>query len=459
VAAWTECWRGCTNIQAGILAKLVERILRRLGSVISRIQFRLRQAYPIGIAFLLSAGAFLWRRLMFRTTFIAISGSVGKSTATASLGTILSAHYATNWLPGGRNHRRILAETILRTRFRHRFTVIEVGTRAPGALKKAAWMIAPDIVVKLRVLNVHSHAFPSLEDMAAEKAQLLSRLGRRGLAILNADDPRVLSMGVQRRGPLRTFGTSPEAFVTASEVSSKWPRRLSFRVRCGHESSSVETNLVGEQMLTSALSALTAAVCCGVPLAQAAACFKEIQPVPGRMQPMQLPNGVTVIRNEYNAVLATFEAALEVMRDAEGCRRIVIVGDVLDSGLSERARFRHLGLQVAGAADMGIFVGRSSIASVKGAIAAGMNQDSAVAFKMLPDAVNFLKLELRAGDLVLLHGWAGRHLERLILAQLGSISCWVERCNKIMQCESCPELKLVRLPVRETGSGAPQDQA
>jgi UDP-N-acetylmuramoyl-tripeptide--D-alanyl-D-alanine ligase len=134
---------------------------------VSQIKFRLRRAYPIGVAYLLSACAFLWRRLMFRTTFIAISGSVGKSTATASLGAILSAHYPTNWTPGGGNNRRTLAETILRTRFRHRFTVIEVGTRAPGALRRAAWMIAPNVVVMLRVLNIHSNAFPTLEEMAA----------------------------------------------------------------------------------------------------------------------------------------------------------------------------------------------------------------------------------------------------------------------------------------------------
>jgi UDP-N-acetylmuramoyl-tripeptide--D-alanyl-D-alanine ligase len=426
---------------------------------VSQIKFRLRQAYPIGIAYLLGACAFLWRRLMFRTTFIVIGGSVGKSTATACLGSILSAHYPTNWTPGGRNNRRILAATILRTRFRHRFTVIEVGTRAPGALQRAAWMIAPDIVVMLRVLNVHSNAFPTMEDMAAEKAQLLSRLGKRGLAILNADDPRVLAMGANCRGPVRTFGASPEAFVTASGVSSKWPRGLSFRVRCGQESSWVETNLVGTHMLTSALAALTAAVCCGVRLEQAGAGFQEIQPVPGRMQPMQLPNGVTVIRNEYMGSLPTFEAALEVMRDAETCRRIVIVGNVLDSGLSERGRYRHLGLQVARSADMGIFIGRSSGTAVNAAVGAGMNRDSARAFKSLPDAAGFLKLELRAGDLVLLHGWVERHLERAILAQLGSISCWVERCPKLIQCERCPELKLVRLPVPESETGAPRDQA
>ena len=320
-------------------------------------------------------------------------------------------------------------------------------------------MIAPDIVVMLRVLNTHSNAFPTIEDMAAEKAQLFSRLGKRGLAILNADDPRVLAMGANCRCPVRTFGASPEAFVAASGVSSKWPRRLSFRVQCGPESSCVESNLVGEHFLTSALAPLTAAVCCGIPLPEAAACFKEIQPVPGRMQPVQLPNGVTVLRNEYSGRLPAFEAALDVMRDAESRRRIVIVGDVLDSGLSERGRFRHLGREVARAADLGIFIGRSSNSSISAAVEAGMHRGSALAFKTLPDAANFLKSELRAGDLVLLHGWVERHLERAILAQLGSLSCWLERCPKFMQCERCPELKLIRLPVPEAETGVSRDQA
>jgi UDP-N-acetylmuramoyl-tripeptide--D-alanyl-D-alanine ligase len=220
----------------------------------------------------------------------------------------------------------------------------------------------------------------------------------------------------------------------------------------------VETNLLGEHLLPSALAAITAAVCCGVPLSQAAARFQEIQPVPGRMQPMHLPNGVTVLRNEHNGVMHTFEAALEVMRGAEACRRIVIVGDVLDSGMAERARYRHLGVQVARSADMGIFIGRSSRTSVNAAVEAGMNPDSALTFKTLPEAVNFLKQELRAGDLVLLHGWVGRHLERLILAQLGSISCWLERCTKLIQCESCPELKLVRWPDPAARAGVPRDR-
>ncbi len=395
------------------------------------------------IVLLLSGLAFVWRRLMFRTTFIAITGSVGKSTTTALLGTVLSDHATTNWLPGGNNNRLALARTILRTRFRHRFTVIEVGTRAPGALRRAAWMIAPNMVVMLGVRNLHSNAFPTLEDMAAEKAQLLSRLGKRGVAILNGDDPQVLAMRSRCRGPVRTFGLAAGSFVTASEVSAKWPSRLSFRVRSGDESVAVNTNLVGEHMVHAALGCLAAAVFYGVPLAGAGASLKKVDPVPGRLQPMLLPNGVTVLRDDFNATLPTFEAALAVLRDADAPRRIVIAGDLLDTGQPEGPRALRLGKMAGAVADMAVFIGPRSNLSRKGAIDAGCT--AAFSFRALPEAARFLKAELRAGDLVLLKGWAGRHLERVMLAQLGSLSCWVVRCHKLMLCEDCAELKLVTI--------------
>lgn len=416
-------------------------------NIAQRIRMAITPALDLALAYLLSACAFVWRRVMFRTTFIAITGSVGKSTTTACLGTILSAHYPTNWSPGGRNHRRVLAEIILRTRFHHRFTVIEVGTRAPGALRRAAWMIAPDVVVMLRVLNVHSNAFPTLHDMAHEKAQLLSRLGRKGMAILNADDPLVMAMASPRIGQVRTFGLSPAATVTASDVSSPWPQRLRFTaVTEAQPPVIVQTPFVGKHLLNSSLAALTAATACGVPLAKAASPLATVEPVSGRMSPVTLPNGADFIDNSFNSTLPAFDAAMDMMRDAKASRRVVIAGDLLDAPMSERGRARYIGTAVAGVADVGIFLGRSADSAVSAATHAGMARPSAHTFKTLPDAVSFLRSELRPGDLVLLHGWTSRHPERVLWALLGDIACWRAQCHKAMRCDECPELQLVRFP-------------
>jgi UDP-N-acetylmuramoyl-tripeptide--D-alanyl-D-alanine ligase len=412
----------------------------------ARRVFRGRAAYLF--EYFVSAAAFVWRRLMFRTTFVAITGSVGKSTTTACLGSVLSAHFPTNWWPGGGNARGFLTRTVLRTRFRHRFTVIEVGTRAPGALRRAAWMIAPDVVVVLRVLNVHSNAFPTLDDMAVEKAQLLSRLGRRDTAVLNADDPRVLAMAGGSVARVRTFGVSPDSFVVADQVSAVWPQRLTFRAQCGDQSAHVETNLAGEHMLIPVLAALAAAVCCGVSLEKAASAIRNVEPVPGRMSPTLLPNGACIIRDDFNATLPTVKSGLDFLAQAQVSRRIVIVGDVLDAGRTVRPRFRDLGFRVAQAADVAVFMGKYGRIAAKSAVEAGMTKASVHAYDDIKDAAAFLKSELRFGDLVLSKGWQGRHIERICLSQLGNIACWKERCPKMVPCEMCPELKLVPFPQR-----------
>jgi len=388
---------------------------------------------------------------MFRTTFIAITGSAGKTTTAHCVGAILSTHYPTNWTPGGRNARTHLALNVLRTRIHHRFAVIEVGTRAPGALRRAAWMIAPDIAVVLTVLGLHTNAFPTLDEMAAEKEQLLSRLGKRGLAILNADDARVRDMGTRCRGQVRTFGCTVDATLRGSEISSVWPRRLSFGADYAGESRRVETQLVGEHMATPALAALAVAVSCAVPLSQAAAALGSVPPVPGRMQPMTLPNGVTVLRDDFNASFSTLEPGLRVMHTAEASRRIVILGDVLDSPLTVRPRMRELGRKVAASADVGVFIGTVSKVAAKAASEAGLKQ--AFACRNLREAAAFLQRELRPGDLVLVQGWTAHHIERVVLAQTGTISCWIERCDKLILCEQCSELKLV--PLR-AGPNAPE---
>ena len=143
---------------------------------------------------LLGAASFVWRRLMFRTTFIAVTGSLGKTTSTRGIATVLSSSFSTNVTREGRNSRPNLALTILRTRPRHKFTVIEIGTKRPGALRRAAWQFGPDAVVILNVARVHTDRYATLDLIAAEKAQLMSRLGSTGLAILNGDDPRVRAM-------------------------------------------------------------------------------------------------------------------------------------------------------------------------------------------------------------------------------------------------------------------------
>lgn len=388
----------------------------------------------------------LWRLLMFRTTVIAITGSAGKSTTTALLGEILSRHYSTNWLPGGRNSHPNLVKTLLATRWHHRYTVIEVGTREPGTIPRLAWLVQPDIAIVTQVLHFHSNRFPSIESVAVEKAALPAWVGRRGAVFLNADNPHVAAMASRCRARVFTFGHTEDAYLRISDTHSAWPERLRLTAHHGGQSILVQSQMIADHMATPIAAALAVAIHCGVSLPDAAQVVAAVEPVNGRLRPMTIPSGAVVWRDDHNSSLPTLVVALEALRKAQATRRIVVVSDVVDSHLPNRPRMRHVGRIVAESADVAVFMGKD-YAKVAAAEArqAGLAPDCVA---VLPDWIalrDWLRLHSRAGDLILLNKWMKAHLERAVLAQLGEISCYLPECHIVDCCEECPKLGLVTI--------------
>lgn len=393
---------------------------------------------------LLYALAYLWRRMLFRTTFIAITGSVGKTTAKECMAAILSTQFSTASTLNNQNDRYGVPRTILRVRPWHRFAVIEMGTDGPGLIKRSAQLVRPHVAIVLTVARSHTKVFSSLEEIAVEKSSLLDAVLPSGLAILNADDSSVRLMASSCRCQVKTFGLSPGQDLWADEVSSAWPEPLTLRVHTRSEVEWVRTKLVGRHWANSVLAGIAGALACGVPLKAAAAAVANVEPFPARMQPIKLPNGATMIRDELNGSYDTWQAAVKVLGDSQAARRVLVMSDVSDwhkKSMKARDRNKELGRIASRVAEVAIFVSEHAHHAVKAAVAAGMHPDSVHGFTNLLKAAEHLKSELRHGDLVLLRGRATDHLSRICFAQFGEIGCWKTHCGKTIVCDHCNELR------------------
>ena len=407
--------------------------------------FRLQQRrFPewfwILLYFPVVALASVWRTLMWRTTVIAITGSVGKSTAKECLAAILSAHAPTVKTRDSANGRTGIPWTLLRIRPWHRFAVVEVGIDRPGVMWRSALLVRPDVAVLLGVARTHTKSFPTLDATLREKAKLFARLRRGGTAVLNIDDPRLAALAERIPHRTVTFGGSEAADIRGSGASSTWPKRLHFTVSAGQERRRVRTALVGDHWMPAVLGAIAAAAACNVPLESAVAALEDVQPFPGRMQPAPLPNGAVILRDEYNGSLETFQAAFAVLRDARSKRRILVISDCSDFPKSGRQRSRYYAQVARECADMLIFIGERGAYGVGRALREGMPAGAVHAFYDLQEAAGFLRRELREGDLVLLRGRTEHHLSRLYFEQLGSVQCRKHRCPLRFVCDRCPEL-------------------
>jgi UDP-N-acetylmuramoyl-tripeptide--D-alanyl-D-alanine ligase len=391
---------------------------------------------------LLYAVAYLWRCLLFRTTFIAVTGSVGKTTTKECIAVVLSARFSTVKTLRNQNDRYGVPRTMFRVRPWHRFAVLEVGSDQPGLMRTHARLVRPHITVVLAIARQHTRAFSSLEETATEKAQLLRQMSSRGVAILNAADPLVPGMAAGCRCRVKAFGRSAGLDLWADDVSSAWPARLSLTAHAGSETQRVNTTLVGLHWVNAVLAALLTALQCGITLNEAATALEQVEPFPARMQPVRLPSGAIVIRDEYNSSAVTLEAALRSFETFEARRRVLVISGFSDSPQNSRSRLRELGKTAAKVAGLAVFINREhGHQAVKAAIAAGMDARCVLNFTELQEAARYLRSELREGDLVLLKGRTTDHLSRVFFAQFGPIGCWKTRCRKTITCDFCEELR------------------
>jgi UDP-N-acetylmuramoyl-tripeptide--D-alanyl-D-alanine ligase len=395
---------------------------------------------------------------MVRTTVIAITGSVGKTTTKECLAAILSPRAPTLKTLNNHNDLWGVPRTILRMRPWHRIAVIEIGTAEPGSIRKSARLVCPDVAIVLVVAPTHTNVFRTLDDTAAEKAHILTAVPRRGLAILNGDDARVRRMADGCRCRVETFGRSAASDLWADQVSSRWPARLTLRAHTAGETQRVETRLVGEHWVNTVLAALLAARSQGVALAAAAETIAAMEPFTARMQPVRLPNGATVIRDEMNSSPDTWRAALEVLRQSSARRRVLVASDVSDSPKKPRVRYKELGDLAAEVADVALFIGGHAPFAVKRAVAKGMAPASVGGVMDVSTAAQRLASLLQDGDVVLLKGRATDHLSRALFAQFGVIGCWTTTCRKQIACDICKELRPefdLRAAVAGVSSDAP----
>ncbi len=162
------------------------------------------------------------------------------------------------------------------------------------------------------------------------------------------------------------------------------------------------------------LAALAAAHQMGIPLAKATQPLATLPPFPARLEPVELPSGAIVLRDEYNGSIDSLTVALDILRDYTGGRRILMISDVVDLPGNYRDRRKYIAHLAAEVCDVCVFVGEKAAYGARRAIEEGMSEETALGFELLPEATAFLEQQTRAGDLILLRGRQTDQLTRIL---------------------------------------------
>jgi UDP-N-acetylmuramoyl-tripeptide--D-alanyl-D-alanine ligase len=321
----------------------------------------------------LQALATAWRREL-RAQVIGVTGSTGKTSTKDLIAAMVGQGKTVCATQGNWNTEIGLPLTVLAAPPGTEVLVLEMAMRGAGQIAELATIAEPDVAVITNIGPVHLEQLGSLEAIAAEKSAVIAGLRPGGTAVVPRDEP-LLGPHLREDVTTVTFGA-------------------------GDDLGDLEMGGLGRisaHMQLNAAAALAAARAVGVePHGLVEVTLSEL-----RGQRIELPGGVTVVNDCYNANPMSMRAALTDLAATAPGRRVAVLGDMLELG-PESGRFH------AEIGDHARSAGVDLLVTV-GPRAAAMQGDHAVADAA--EAAAIVPELLEGGDTVLVKASRGVGLE------------------------------------------------
>jgi UDP-N-acetylmuramoyl-tripeptide--D-alanyl-D-alanine ligase len=340
-------------------------------------------------------------------TVVGLTGSSGKTTTKDLIAQLLTGLGPAVAPAGSLNNELGYPYTVLKAGTDTRYLVLEMGARGIGHIRYLCAVAQPRIGVVINVGVAHIGEFGSQDQIALAKGELVEALPESGLAVLNADDPRVAAMASRTAARAVLVGEAPAAALRAVDVALDDRGRASFTLTAPEGSAPVRLVIPGRHQVGNALAAAAVARECGMSIPAIADALGRLRLVSTRrMDVFDRADDVTVIDDSYNANPASTAAALRALTAmARGRRGVAVLGYMAELGEYERAGHEEVGRLAAElGVDLLIAVGAPAAPIHDGAAAVASWGGKSVQVTDQEEAVALLRSELRPGDVVLVKG-------------------------------------------------------
>ncbi len=334
-------------------------------------------------------------------SFIAVTGSNGKTTTKD-----MAYHVLRNFKSVSRSRKSFnnfigVPLTIFETETAHDFCIVEMGTNAPGEIKRLSEIIFPDFAILTNISNAHLEGLENIEGVASAKSEFIENMAEDGTLITNADDDWCNQIADRFNGKVISFGFNQSADIKASNVK----RNDSGFVFTVNDSLTVNLPVFGKHNIYNALAVIAMCDTVGVGIEVICDKFMDFKLPPMRME-KQICGGIVVVNDGYNSNPSSMSSALdEFSQLITSGRKVLICGDMLELGNYAERLHKEVGAKVADAnIDVLWTVGPLSRFVAEEAIANGMPRENILSCETSEEMCSFVASQLKKDDTVLIKG-------------------------------------------------------
>ncbi len=387
----------------------------------------------------------------YQPKVIAITGSVGKSSAKEAVWQVLHTKFRVRasiknynneiglpltiigassagksffaWL---RIFVKALGLLIIRDKNYPEIIILEMGIDRIGDMNYLVSIVKPHIAIVTSVSHSHLEYFGSVNNIKKEKQVLVESLEKNGLAILNFDSELVKEMAKISKAPVLSYGIKDkEADFLTQDIVYNFTKGdydlsgITFKVQ--HQGSVVPVsmkNVISEPAIYAVLAAFAVASSLDLSVLEVASSLYDFSLPPGRMNMLPGVKHSFIIDDTYNSSPEAVMSALDILAkmniDKEN-NKYAVLGEMLEIGAYTEEGHRKIGEKVAKEKiNFLIAVGERARDFMRGAAEAGFNEDYMFYFSKSKDVGPFLQNRIKAGDLLLVKGSQGVRMELIV---------------------------------------------
>ena len=344
----------------------------------------------------LQALARSWRREL-GCRVVGVTGSTGKTSTKDILAAMLAARLRTHANRENLNTEIGLPLTILEARPGTEAIVLEMAMRGEGQIAELVGVAEPDVGVIVNVGPVHLELLGTVERVAAAKAELIRDLQPGATCVVPAGE-RLLDAHLRQDLDTITFGPGGQVMLLSFDGGAA-------EIEARGERIQLELPYSEPFNLLNTLAAVGAALALEVrPAGRVDVRFSSL-----RGEVLELPGGVTVVNDCYNANPMSMRAALQHLAETPAERRVAVLGTMAELGPESGTFHREIGEEAAALAiDVLVTVGEEAVAY------ADAFDGEAYSTSTPEEAGALLEELVLPGDRVLVKGSRSVGLERLL---------------------------------------------
>ncbi|MCI2958829.1 UDP-N-acetylmuramoyl-tripeptide--D-alanyl-D-alanine ligase [Agromyces atrinae] len=340
-----------------------------------------------------------------RLRIVGVTGSNGKTTTKNLLRAVLERVGPTIAPRASFNNEVGAPLTMLELTHETEFLVAEMGASGVGEIARLVRLARPDVGIVLKVGLAHAGEFGGIEQTVRAKTEMVTDLLETDVAVLNADDPRVVPMQAETAARVVWFGLGHDADVRAVDIRAH-ARGTDFvlELRSG-ERREVHFQVLGEHHVMNALATTAAALELGVGLADIVSALESVTLAERwRMQLLGGRDDITVINDAYNASPDSMSAALKTLAQIKrpGSRTIAVLGEMSELGELSGEEHDRIGLLIVrlGISQL-VVVGEGARRLHITAINEGSWDGESAYVESADEAFDLVKDSIGAGDTIL----------------------------------------------------------